>query len=129
MHADTSTFNNCVWSLTLEGISLKKLHEGIRGWGSIGPLPSTFDTTHPIDFLFGTYNEFSLYFQLMETTWCLIGFYGNHSHINDVTNGRHLRFSNFQIFFKFELDTENGEKTTFNDWNLQNFKIHCKVSI
>ena len=36
----------------LEGISLKKLHEGIRGGGggaSIRPLPSTFDTIHPID--------------------------------------------------------------------------------
>ena len=28
----------------------KKLHEGIRGGGrSIEPLPSTFDTIHPID--------------------------------------------------------------------------------
>ena len=36
--------------LTQEGISLKMLHEGIRGGGgSIGPLPSTFDTIHPID--------------------------------------------------------------------------------
>ena len=37
--ADTDT-------LTLESISLKKIHEGIRGGGgeggSIGPLPSTF---------------------------------------------------------------------------------------
>ena len=36
--------------LTLEGISLKKLHEGIRGGGwSIRPLPSTFDSIHLID--------------------------------------------------------------------------------
>ena len=30
--------------LTLEGISLKKLHEGIRGGGG-----GRFDTIHPID--------------------------------------------------------------------------------
>ena len=36
--------------LALEGISLKMLHEGIKwGGGSIGPLPSTFDTINPID--------------------------------------------------------------------------------
>ena len=43
----------------------KKLHKGIRrrkGGGSIGPLPSTFDTIHPIDLIFGTCNELSLYF-------------------------------------------------------------------
>ena len=63
----------------------------------------------------------------METTWCLIGFHGNHNHINDVTSHRHLGFSNFYTFLIFELNTENGEKTTFSDWNLQNCKIHCKV--
>ena len=35
--------------------------------------------------------------------WCLIGFYGNNSQINDVTGGRHLGLSNFQILFKFPL--------------------------
>ena len=39
--------------LTLEGIRLRKLHEGIRGGGEGGggitSLPSTFDTFHPID--------------------------------------------------------------------------------
>ena len=34
---------------------------------------------------------------------CLIGFHGNNSQINDVTGGRHLEFSNFQILFKFLL--------------------------
>ena len=29
----------------------------------------------------GTYNERSLYFQLIETTFCLIGFHGSHSNI------------------------------------------------
>ena len=36
-------------------------------------------------------------------TWCLIGFHGNNSQINDVTGGRHLGFLNFQILFKFSL--------------------------
>ena len=40
---------------------------------------------------------------LSETTWCLIGFHGNNSQINDVTGGRHLGFLNFQILFKFSL--------------------------
>ena len=72
--------------------------------GSIGPpAPFTFDTIHPIDLKFGTYNKLHLYFQLSETTWCLIGFHGNNSQINDVTGGRHLGFSNFQILFKFSL--------------------------
>ena len=111
--------------LTLEGVSLKKLHEGIRGV-SFGPLPSIFDTIHPIDLIFGTHNELSLYFQLIGITWCLICLHGNHSHINDVTSGRLLGFSKFQIFFILEQNAENGEKTTFSDCNLQNCKIHCK---
>ena len=81
---------------------------------------------HPIDLIFGTYNVFSLYFQLIETTWFLISFHSNHSHINDVTSSRHLGFSHFQIVFIFELNNENGEEMTFSDWNLQNCKIHCK---
>ena len=55
-----------------------------KAWGggwSIGTLTSTFDTIHPIDQIFGTFNESSLYFQLIETTCCLIGFHGNHSNI------------------------------------------------
>ena len=82
------------------------------GGGSIRPLPSIIDTIHPIDLIFRTYNEFSLYFQLIESTWCLTGFHGNNSHINDVTSGRHHGMSNFHIFFIFELNTENGRKTT-----------------
>ena len=35
--------------------------------------------------------------------WCLIGFHGNNSQINDVTGGRQLGFSNFQILLKFSL--------------------------
>ena len=85
-----------------------------EGGGSIGPLPSTFNTIHPIDFTFGTYNELLLYIQLIKTTWCLISFHSNHSCINYVTSDRHL--GDFSIF---ELNTENDEKTAISDWNLQ----------
>ena len=71
--------------------------------GSIGPPPSTFDTIHPIDLKFGTHSKLHLYFKSSETTWCLISFHGNNCQINDVTGGRHLGFSNFQILFKFSL--------------------------
>ena len=73
------------------------------GGGSIGPPPSTFDKIHPTDLKFGTYCKLHLYFQLSETTWCLIGFHGNNSQINNVTVGCHLGYSNFQILFKFSL--------------------------
>ena len=46
----------------------------------------TFDTIHPIDMKFGTYNNLHLYFQLSEITWCLIGFHCNENQINDVTS-------------------------------------------
>ena len=62
--------------------------------------PFTFDTIHPIDMIIGTYNKILLYFQLSDTIWCLIGFHGNYSYINDVTSGRHLGFKSFQISFK-----------------------------
>ena len=99
-------------------MSPQKFLEGISQGGSIGPLLSTFDTIHPIDLIFGTYNDIPLYFQLSEITWCLIGYLG--SHINDVTSGRHFGFLHFQILFIFELNTETGEKTAFTDCSLQN---------
>ena len=72
--------------------------------GGVNRTPSsTFDTIHSINLKFGTYGKLHLYFQLSEITWCLIGFYGNNSQINDVTGGRHLEFSNFLILFKFSL--------------------------
>ena len=52
---------------------------------------------------FGTYHKLHLYFQLRETTWCLIGFHGNNIQINDATSGRHLGFLDFQILFKFSF--------------------------
>ena len=61
------------------------------GGGVIGPSsPSTFDIIHPIDLKFGACNKLHLYFQLCETRWCLIGFHGNNSQINNVTGDRHL---------------------------------------
>ena len=82
----------------LEKIVTRSLEGGVNRT----PL-STFDTIHPLDLKFGTYSNLNLYFQLSETLWCLINFHGNNSQINDVTGGRRLGFSNFQILFKFSL--------------------------
>ena len=71
--------------------------------GQSDPPPSTFDTIHSIDMKLDTYSKLHLYFQLSATKWCLIGFHGNNSQINDVTGGRRLGFLKFQIFFKFSL--------------------------
>ena len=77
---------------------VKKVHEGMGGGGSIGPLPSTFDTIHQIDYIFGTYNERSLYFQLIETICCLIGFHDNHSNIITSLAATILDFQIFNFF-------------------------------
>ena len=89
-------------SFNLRSLLEKIVTQSLEG-GSIGPPSSTFDTIHPIDLKFGIHNKFHLHFQLSETTWCLIGLKGNNSQINNVTGGRHLRFSNFQILLKFLL--------------------------
>ena len=54
-----------------------RIHEYVlgRGGGLNQTPPSTLDTIHPIDMKFDTYNKLHLYFQLSETTWCLIGFH------------------------------------------------------
>ena len=98
MHHFTFTFTINPRSL-LEKIVTRGL-EG-AGWFNRLPLPpsSILDTIHPIDLKFGTYNNLHLYLKLSETTWCLIGFHGNNSQKDDVTGGRHLGFSNFQILF------------------------------
>ena len=90
--------------LTLEASKKKIVTRSLEG-GEVNrtPPPSTFDAIHPIDLKFGTYNKLHLYFQLSETTWCLIGFHGNNSQINDVISGRHFGFLNFQILFKFSF--------------------------
>ena len=69
----------------------------------MGPLPPTFDTIYPIVKIFGTYNERSLYFQLIDTTCCLIGFHGNHSNIMTSLVASILDFQIFKIFFKFKF--------------------------
>ena len=84
-----------------------------RGGGNRTP-PSTFDTIHPIDLKFGTYNKLRFYFQLSDTTWFLIGFHGNNSQINDVTGGRHLGFSNFQICSDLTFLPQIDGKTAFS---------------
>ena len=90
--------------------------------------PSTFDTIHPIDLKFSTHNKLLLYFQLSETTWCLIGFHGNNSQINDVTGGRHLGFSNFQILSKFSLlSLRLTEKQHLTVEIHEIARIHCEV--
>ena len=49
------------------------------------------------------------------------GRHGNNSQINDVTGGRHLGFSNFQILFKFSLlCLRLTGKTAFSGWNPRN---------
>ena len=83
---------------------------------TIGPPPSTFETIHPIDLKFSTYNKLHLYFQLSETTWCLIGFHGNNSQINDVTGGHHLGFFKFSDFVQiFSFLPQIDGKTAFSD--------------
>ena len=85
-------------------------------------------TIHPIDLKFGTYGKIYLYFQLNETTWCLNGFHGNNSQINDVTGGRHLGFSNFQILFKFSLfDLRLTGKQHLAVEIHEIGRIHCEV--
>ena len=94
------------------------------------PSPSTFDTIHPIDMKFGTYYKFQLYFQLSETTWCLIGFQGNDSQINNVTGGRHLGFLHFQILFKFELLYFKLTRIQYLTIEIHKVvRIHCEVAV
>ena len=54
---------------------------GAGGGGQSDPSTSAFDTIHLIDLIFGTCNELSLYFHLIETTLYLIGFHGSYNHI------------------------------------------------
>ena len=64
---------------------------------------------------FGAYNKLHLYFQLNETTWCLIGFHANNSQINNVTGGRHLGFLNFQILLTFVFHGSNSNNSQINN--------------
>ena len=81
------------WNKTHSGIvnTATRSLGGDGGRSSVGPSPpSIFNTIHPIDIELGTYNKLHLCFQLSETMWCLIGYHGSNSQINDVTGGRHL---------------------------------------
>ena len=97
------------------------------GGGAIGPLPSTSDTIHSIDQIFGTHNGRFLYFQLIDTIFCLIGFHGNHSNIMSSLTTAILDFQIFKFFSNSNLNTENREKTTFSNLNLPKCKIHFKI--
>ena len=78
------------FKFTLEGISLKKVHEGGGGGGGVQSDPSS-----P---LLTDYSS-DLYLRSIETTWCLIGFHGNHNIINDVTSRPPSWIINFSDFF------------------------------
>ena len=86
--------------------------------------PTIFKSIQPVDMKLGMCNKWPVYFQLSIVTWHLIGLHGNHSN-NDVTSGRHVGFSNFQIFFIFEF----SEKTTFSDWNYKIVRSIVKSSV
>ena len=75
---DDGINDRVIFSVTLEGLKKKNNTWGINRTPP-PPLPSTFDTIHQIDMIFGTRNELPLYFQLSVTTWCLISFHSNHS--------------------------------------------------
>ena len=75
-----------------KNLEQKKVTQTLVGGVSIIPLPTTFDTIHLIDIKFCTNNELPLYFELSVTLWCLNGFHGNHSYINDITSGCHPGF-------------------------------------
>ena len=74
------------------------------GGGSIGSSPSNLDTIHLIVVMFGTYNELPLYVLLHVTTWCIGGFHGNHSYINEVAV---LDFEGFKFYPKWNNNTAN----------------------
>ena len=78
------------FKFTLEGISLKKVHEGGGGGGGVQSDPSSPPMTD--------YSS-DLYLRSIETTWCLIGFHGNHNIINDVTSRPPSWIINFSDFF------------------------------
>ena len=79
---------------------------------------------------FGTCNKLHFYFQLSETTWCLIDFHDNDSQINDVTGGRRLEFLTFSDFVQIWIFIlQNDEKTAFSGWNPQNSynPLYCEI--
>ena len=107
----------------------KKVAQRHEGGGGQSNSPSPYSQKYsiqPIDMKFGMCNKCPVYFQLSIVTWHLIGFHGNHSNIMMSLVATILDFQIFKYFSYSNLNTENSEKTTFSDWNLQNCKIHCK---
>ena len=98
---------------------------GGGGGRSIGP-PSIFKSIQPIDMKRGMCIK-SVYCQLSIVTWYIISFHDNHSNIMTSLVAAILDFQIFKFFSYSNLNTENSEKTTFSDCNLQNYKIHCKI--
>ena len=91
------------------------------------PLPSIFKSIQSIEMKLGVCNKYPVYFQLSIITWHLTGFRGNHSNILTSPVAAILDFQIFNFFSHSNLNTENSEKTTFSDWNLQNYEFHCTI--
>ena len=102
-------------------------HGGGVNWTTPPPLFSK--VFKPIDMKLGMCNKCPVYFQLSIVTWHLIGFHGNHSNIVTSLVAAILDFQIFTFFSYSNLNTENSEKTTFSDWNLQINKINLKLSV
>ena len=81
----------CIFKcLTLEASKKKIVTRSLKGGGggSIRPPPFYLSTQFiRLTMKLGTYHKLHLFFQLSETTWCLIGFDGNNNQINEVTGG------------------------------------------
>ena len=90
----------------------------------MGPPSFIFKSIQPI---IDMNNMCPVYFKLIIVMWYLIGFHGNHSNIMTSLVAAISDFQIFNFFSYSNLNTENSEKTTFSNWNLQNYKIHCKI--
>ena len=82
-----------------------------KAWGVNCP-PSIFKSIQPINMKLGMCNKCQVYVQLSIVTWHLIGFYGS---IMTSLVAAILDFQIFKLFSYSNLNTENSEKTTFND--------------
>ena len=59
--------NSGIERLNPRSLEEKIVTRSLEGGGGQSVPPSTFDTIHPIDLKFGTYNKFHLYFQISVT--------------------------------------------------------------
>ena len=107
----------------------QKLREGMGGGGVNRTPPIYFQkySIQPIEMKLGMCNKCPVYSQLSIVMWHLIGFHSNHSNIMMSLVAAILDFQIFKIFLYPNLNTENSEKTTFSNWNLQNYEINCKI--